>query len=146
MDLIDIAKEDKFRRSVWAGINPRSETEVKEGSLGRRAARVVGGQVVGGIALGTVAGGAAALATKGKKGGRLTNQQLNRIYNTQRVGQATGAAVGTVVGSNENIRSGDTRATNRKTGKKAKSTAYIPFAGRVWRYGGKDLKPKGKKE
>lgn len=99
----EISKADgEFRDSYLNSINPRSDTKVKRGSAPRRYLKAYGG-AAGGALLGSVAGRAAgspALASALSLGGGIA---------------------GATAGRTSNLKRGDVVATNRKTGKKAKS-------------------------
>lgn len=111
------ADGDGYRDSYFERINPRSRTEVREGSMPKRAARYLGGGMVG-AGVGQIAGASAGPA------GRI-------------LGGTIGGAIGSTVGRTYNIRSGDTRARHRRTGRKAKGAVTIPQIGDFWVYGDK---------
>jgi hypothetical protein len=117
----DIEKsKDKgdYRQSHLAGINPRSETKVKRGSMLRRGVRDIGGTLAGGA----VGGGVGTLVGRG-------NPQMAGI------GASLGSAGGRSIGRTYNIKSGDTKAKHRSSGKKAKGNITLPGAlGSYWRY------------
>jgi uncharacterized protein YcfJ len=125
-----IAKADrKYRASIAQNINPRSKTEVREGSGLRRTARwgggLVGGTVGGGV-LGSVAG-------RGLRMGPSGQQALAGI------GSTIGGSAGVSVGRSANLKSGDTRARNRRTGKRAKGNTTVGWGapgnlGSYWNY------------
>ena len=126
LEVLSKADDDaQYRRSVFHVINPRSQTEVKRGSAVRRAVRVGGGSAIGATA-GGVAAIPVALALK--------NKGLAAQLSATSVGRYAGSATGAVIGSKANLKSGDTRAVNRSSGRKATGSAYIPGVGRVWRY------------
>lgn len=111
------ADGDGYRGSYLRGINPRSHTEVREGSMPKRAVRYIGGSALGG-GVGYIAGSAA-----GPTGSL--------------VGGAIGGAIGSTLGRTRNLRSGDTRATNRRSGRKATGSISVPTVGNFWTYGNK---------
>jgi len=136
------AEKDEYRNSHFERLNPRSKTEVRNGSMPRRAVAVGAGMIAGGVAgrlAGTGAGAAAAKGAtktvKGRKflkevhrqGGSVTGAGAN-------VGGYVGAAGGAVAGAKHNLSTGDTKATHRKSRKKATGAAYVPGAGVMWRY------------
>ena len=111
-------QQKRYREALFAGVNPRSETEVAEGSAGRRTARVVGGTLAGSV---VGAAGAASLA---------------RIPPAAIAAGLAGPAIGTSLGRTANIKSGDVRARRRSDGKEAKGafslTGIVPV--HAWNY------------
>lgn len=115
-DVIEKAEQgDGYRASHLQSINPRSKTEVREGTMPRRALRQLGGATIG-TGLGLAAG------------------SLTRRQTGLSLGAQVGNAAGVSVGRTQNLRSGDTRATNRRTGKKAKANVTLPGLGSFWHY------------
>ncbi len=109
-----------YRSSHLRGLNPRSDTFVKEGTGGRRALRFVGGSVAGqvvGGAVGTVAGS------------KLGNPRAGGI-----AGEMAGATAGATLGRTANVKSKDTVAYHRSTGKKAKGGYTVPLTGSFLKY------------
>jgi hypothetical protein len=123
--------KDEFRSGVGSQVNPRSKTYVKRGTSMKRAGRAVKGEVKGigaGGAGGAVAGGLIGLARKPGMG------RMGAL-----VGGSYGSGIGVGIGANKgreaNIKSGDTVAFHRRTGKKAQGKHSIgPMAG-MHRYG-----------
>lgn len=104
------AEDEKWRKSYLASINPRSKTEVKEGTAPRR----YGKYMAGGLG-----GGAAGYGVGSAFGPRA------RLY-----GAALGGMAGHSLARTSNLRRGDVKATNKRTGKQAKSfTDLTPFVG-----------------
>lgn len=97
-----------YRRSYLEGINPRSRTQVREGSGVQR----IGGPLIAGT-IGATAGNAAArIATKGRS--------PEATAQATKWGAGFGGAVGSSAMLNRNIKSKDTISTNRRTGQRAK--------------------------
>ena len=116
-------KRKGYRPSHLRGINPLSDTFVREGTGLKR----LGGPIAGTLAGSAVAVGAN-IATKGKLSG----------YPAQMI-----SAVGGSLGTSRNIRSGDTvsyRSGGRYKGLKAKSKWVIPGATPINIYSGKAKK------
>ena len=81
-------KKDKdFRPSVYQGVNPRSNTYVRRGTMPERIARPVGGSIAASPA--------------------------NLVV------PVSGPVLGGTWGRTRNLQTGDTRAYNKKTGRKA---------------------------
>lgn len=112
-------RKPKYRASHLAWANPRSKTEVKPGfeSGVRRYVRPAVGGAVGSLAGRVVGGGVTAMATKNP----------TAIIRGAKTGRTLGALGGASLGFSENIHSGDTKATNRKTGKQARHKVAIPY-------------------
>ena len=95
----EVSKAEKgYRDSYLAGINPRSKTEVKEGTSLKR----IGLPVVGAVS------------------GRMIGSAVGGAVGARGAGAMAGSIGGAGIGLNRNIRSGDTKSTNKRTGKKAK--------------------------
>jgi hypothetical protein len=112
--LVEFAKAKKdlseYRDSNLAAFNPRSKTEVRRGTMPQRFARQAGGAVIG-------AGAGAALTRK-----------------VPFAGGTVGGAVGGSLGRAQNLKSGDTRATHRRTGRKARGALNLGQLGNYWTY------------
>lgn len=104
-------KKKGYRPSYLAGVNPRSKTYVREGTVLQR----VGGPLAG-SAVGSLAGRAIDVAAKGRTAG---------------LGMTAGSALGGTAGFYRNIKSGDTASYERSTGKKADGKVQLPFSGLV---------------
>lgn len=121
--------ERAYRDSVFAPINPLSHTEVREGSMHRRAARRYGGGLAGAAA----GYGAGTLVQRG-----LRNKSPIGAAIAGRTALFYGGALGNSVGRTANIKSGDTRATGKRLGgrgRKATGAITVPLAGSFWTYG-----------
>lgn len=122
--------EEGYRRSRLAGINPRSEVRVREGSGGRRFAREAGGGFAGGVA-----GYGAALGLNAATKGRMLSNPVGR--DLLGYTPVAGAVGGGSYGATRNIKSGDTVGYHKKSGKKAKSKVSLspvtglPFSGHL---------------
>jgi hypothetical protein len=106
-----ISKADKakpeYRASYLQRINPRSKTEVRRGTGIERAGRPMLGSI-GGSVVGVIPG------------------VVTHNPNLSRIGTAIGSSVGTSVGLTRNIKSGDTKSVNRRSGKKAHAKIALP--------------------
>lgn len=127
----------EFRSSHLRFMNPRSRTYVERGTLPQRAARPLAGGALGafiGAAPGLLMKKPKALkgAAKGASEGQRRALALSELPGNPAVtrwGSTLGGAVGSSLGYSENIRSGNTRSFNRRTGKQAKSKFNIPQVG-----------------
>ena len=117
--------KSEYRGSAFGALNPRSKTEVRRGSAPSRTVRR-GGGFIGGSMAGSAIGGVTGKLLKLKPG---SAAQLSSAMG------GIGGASGTSLGRTANIKSGDVRATERATGKKAKGNVTIPGGyGSYWTY------------
>lgn len=105
-----LARSNDYRPSHFQRINPRSRTYVRRGTAAQRVLLPWAGSSAG-LAAGAVLGA--------KVGGQAGAG----------IGGALGGAGGGTLGYMRNVKSGDTKAFHRKTGRKMKQKAQIPYIG-----------------
>jgi hypothetical protein len=109
-------QEPQYRGGIGSGLNARSKTYVKRGTMAERTGRIVGGEIKGAAAGGALgAAGGAALGAITRKPGAV---KLGALAGGG-IGSGVGSGIGSNRGRSKNIKVGDTIAFNRRTGAKS---------------------------